>query len=322
MREIVLVTSGGGSTGGAELVHQLSDVLVNAGLPARILYYPFDRAHEPHPAVAGYRTHIIRKSEVSANALMVFPEVATYRIAEFPGRGIVLWWLSVDNYFGSRKIKYWLGNRLAPWTFLDMRRPRQRDRIDLHLYQSEYARQFLERVGAPRTAYLGDYINQAFLIAGAGVDPGQKEDILAYNPAKGLEITRRLIAQLPLGVAVPIAGMARPEVMALLARAKIYIDFGHHPGQDRIPREAATLGCCVITNRKGAAANLRDIPIPDAYKIDDGAPDFMAGATRLIDEIFTDFPTHHAHFAAYREMILGQKAQFEQGAVDLFRALT
>jgi hypothetical protein len=322
MRPIVLVTGGGGSTGGAELMHQLSDVLVRAGLPARLLYYPFHRAHEPHPAVAAYKTHAIRAAEVPADALMVFTEVSTYRIAAFPGRRVLLWWLSVDNYFGSRKIKYWLGNRLAPWTYLDMNRPRQRDRIDLHLYQSEYARLFLEAIGAPRTAYLGDYINQAFVDAGAGVDLAKKQDILLYNPAKGLKVTRRLLAHLPPGVAVPIAGMPRAQVIDLLARAKVYIDFGHHPGQDRIPREAATLGCCVITNRQGSAGNDRDIPIPDAYKIAETAPDFTLQATALIGDIFADFASHHGHFAAYRQMILAQKARFETEAVEIFRALT
>jgi hypothetical protein len=322
MREIVLVTSGGGSTGGAELLHQLSDVLLAAGLPARLLYYPFDRAHEPHPALAAYKTHPIRKSEVPADAVMVFPEVATHRIADFPGRRIVLWWLSVDNYFGSRKIRYWLAGGLAPWRFLDMANPRQRDRIDLHLQQSEYARLFLESVGAPRAAPLGDHIHQAFLTAGVGVDLTKKEDLLLYNPAKGLAVTRRLLTHPPPGVARPIAGMPRAEVIDLLARAKVYIDFGHHPGQDRLPREAATLGCCVITNRQGAAANDVDIPIPPAYKIAETAPDFTLQATRLIGDIFADFPRHHAEFAPYRAMILAQKVRFERQAVEIFRALT
>jgi hypothetical protein len=321
MREIVLVSSGGGSTGGAELIHQLSDVLLTAGLPARLLYYPFDRAHDPHPAVAGYKTHIIGKSEVAADAVMVFPEISTYRIAQFPGRRIVLWWLSVDNYFGSRRTRYWLRNGLAPWDYLDMARPRQRDRISHHLYQSEYARLFLEGIGASNTAYLGDFINQAFLQAGGDVDLANKEDIVIYNPAKGLEVTRRLLARLPPGVGVPITGMTRAEVMRLMARAKVYIDFGHHPGQDRIPREAATFGCCVITNRRGSAANPVDIPIPDAYKIAETAPNFIEQTARLIDDIFTHFPHRHADFAAYREMIRRQKARFEEDAVDFFRAL-
>jgi len=44
---------------------------------------------------------------------------------------------------------------------------------------------------------------------------------------------------------------------------KLYVDFGKHPGKDRMPREAAVHGCCIITGRRGAAGNPFDIPIPN-----------------------------------------------------------
>jgi len=47
----------------------------------------------------------------------------------------------------------------------------------------------------------------------------------------------------------------------------MYIDFGTHPGKDRIPREAALRNCIVLTNRNGAADNNVDVPIPNEYKI-------------------------------------------------------
>ena len=33
---------------------------------------------------------------------------------------------------------------------------------------------------------------------------------------------------------------------------QVYIDFGHHPGQDRLPREAVQCGCVVITGTRGS----------------------------------------------------------------------
>jgi len=322
MRDIVIMAGAGQSTGGAELLHQLAHVLGAAGLRAHILYFPFDRAHGHHAALGMYAFDIIRIEDVPDDAVMVFSEVSSYQIARFPGREIVFWWLSVDNYFASRKTKYWVANRLAPWAFLDMAKPRQRDRIHHHLFQSEYARLFLEKVGAPRVAHLGDYINDAFFAAALGVDIDRKENILLYNPAKGLEVTRRLLAAPRNYEAIPISGLSRAEVIGLLTRAKIYIDFGNHPGQDRIPREAATLGCCVITNRRGSAANAFDIPIPDLYKINEASPTFIARAHDLIGDILERFPHHHARFAAYRDMIAHQKTDFERAAVDLFGALS
>lgn len=48
----------------------------------------------------------------------------------------------------------------------------------------------------------------------------------------------------------PIINMTRDEVIRELQRAKVYIDFGNHPGKDRIPREAAILGCCAIVGKR------------------------------------------------------------------------
>ena len=67
----------------------------------------------------------------------------------------------------------------------------------------------------------------------------------------------------------PIEKMTPAQVQELLAQAKIYIDFGNHPGRDRIPREAAISGCVVITGKRGAAANDIDINIPAEFKFDE-----------------------------------------------------
>jgi hypothetical protein len=62
--------------------------------------------------------------------------------------------------------------------------------------------------------------------------------------------------------------MKRNEIIDLLKKAKVYIDFGNHPGKDRIPREAAVLGCCVIVGKRGSAKYYEDVPIPEEYKFD------------------------------------------------------
>ena len=70
---------------------------------------------------------------------------------------------------------------------------------------------------------------------------------------------------------VPLVGMSNDQVLNYLKTSKVYIDFGNHPGKDRLPREAAICGCCIITGKKGAAAFKEDIPISETYKFDDKA---------------------------------------------------
>ena len=43
------------------------------------------------------------------------------------------------------------------------------------------------------------------------------------------------------------------------------MDFGFHPGQDRLPREAALLKNCIITNREELSF-YKDMPIAEEFK--------------------------------------------------------
>jgi hypothetical protein len=92
--------------------------------------------------------------------------------------------------------------------------------------------------------------------------PGEERtsDVL-YNPLKGMHYTDAiwkrsgsLIKIRPIGSGLDGRDQVSPEeVRRMLKRAKVYIDFGPHPGMDRLPREAALAGCCVVTNREDAA---------------------------------------------------------------------
>lgn len=321
MREVVIVSGGDGATGGCELLHQLSDVLISAGIKTKFLYWPFRKYFEKPKPYENYKTVTIRKHQVSADSIIVLPEVYSYFIDEFPGHQIVFWWLSVDNYFGSRKPRFFIRNLLSPFSFVDVRTPQGRRKIHHHLVQSEYARHFLQSAAGCESRFLGDFINDEFVVRGSSTSVDQKEDIVAYNPAKGVETTRKVISRLAPGTAVPIVGMSRGEVMDLLARAKVYVDFGNHPGQDRIPREAAALGCCVITNQRGSAANDIDVPVDRAYKIDDNESDFAVRAADKIGEIFSNFEDHSKNFSDYRAMIRAQKWLFERDALEVFKPL-
>jgi hypothetical protein len=175
----------------------------------------------------------------------------------------------------------------------------------------------LHRHGVTNIAPLSDYINRRYINASASVIPGRKENIVVYNPAKGVEQTQILMSSLQGYSFVPIQNMTADKVAELLARSKVYIDFGNHPGKDRIPREAAISGCVVITNRRGAAANPVDIPIDETYKIDDTSPKFIATADTLLGSVMRDFMTHHERFAGYRAKIASEEEEFTRAALEV-----
>jgi hypothetical protein len=90
-----------------------------------------------------------------------------------------------------------------------------------------------------------------------------------------------------------------------MTQSKIYIDFGHHPGKDRFPREAASCGCLIITSFEGSAQFFNDVTIDPKYKFNN-----IDGVSDLIKDIFENFSDHFDNFGLYRKMIADEKEVF------------
>lgn len=313
MTKIVVICPGGAATGGVELLHQLVDAINFVQDRAVICYYPFDKKFETSSVYKKYNCPIINFKDIAKNECrIILPEVYTYLSARFKLENVYLWWMSVDNYKNSSSWKFALRNKFLPWNYLDVnRKPELVENLGGHLYQSEYAKIFLESRGATRIFDVSDYINDVYVSRSVNLDYQSKKNIIAFNPAKGIEQTKKIQELLKNIEFRAIVNMSRSEVMDLLESAKIYIDFGNHPGKDRIPREAAALGCCVITNRRGSAGNSVDIPIPDRYKIDDGCENFANKVADVVGEVFDDFSYCSAEFNLYRSMISSERRLFK-----------
>lgn len=289
-------------TGGPEALHQLVDALVGLGAPAALAYVapgpgrPFRASVTPAETPAAYRRYRVPlwrdRLPDERDVVVVLPEIWTLAALEFAAARVGLWWLSVDNNLASGMGRY----------FGQPRPPRP----PIHLVQSAYARAYLAAHGAVGVP-LSDYLSDAHL--GRPVAGGRGRRI-AFNPKKGFETTVRIIRRaVELGLEaewVPIAGLDAAGVAGLLATCRVYVDFGPHPGMDRLPREAAIAGCCVVTGRRGAAAFEADVPIPARFRVPDEDVDL---AVERIAECLDDAGAGDA-FEPYRAWIRGQRDRF------------
>lgn len=310
------------ATGGPELLHQLAHALIELGINAVMYYIPNGHPDPVHPEYVRYDVPFAREIEDRPDNVLIVPEVSAKFLDGFSQIQKVLWWLSVDNYYcydnhgrfrvQKKKINDFL-NRFGFFNplFFDSKLKK----IDLHLVQSYYAKAFLERRGIRNIAYLSDYLNDDFLSIETPLDA--KENIVAYNPKKGYEFTKRIIAFDDSLQFVPIQNMTREEVVRLLQKAKVYIDFGNHPGKDRIPREAAMLNCCVITGKKGAAGYEEDVAIDEKYKFADTNGN-IAQIVEMIKKCVNDYDDAIEDFEAYKKRIAGEKNVFLADVMQIF----
>jgi len=304
-------------TGGAEALHQLVHHARKLNHEAYICYY--DRSEQVTEAYRNYNVTVARVPLDASDATVVVAETHPDGLATIDKARRAVWWLSVDNYFAAREPEASPPYDETSSFLAGLCHPSKRI---THLAQSEYAQQFLLRRGV-RARMLTDYLSAPFLARATEAQQQAKKDVVLYNPKKGLAFTERLM-EASKGVLewVPIQGLSADGVAELLAESKLYVDFGEHPGRDRIPREAAISGCCVITGTRGAAGNDVDIPIPQRFVLAEGMPDVVQRFIDLSMDTMRRFDEVSGEFASYRETITNQETLFATEVGDFLAAMS
>lgn len=326
------------TTGGVELGHQLVDYLAKLSMPVYAVYIekgeiaPDAVVPEPYRK---YRITISKNIEDKAENIIVIPEVMPEITRQFNHAQMAFWWMSVDNFTcrylsvlpfqWSAKKSFWQNIKknvhialsrlpLASMNILSYFR-KNKERM-IHLYQSEYAHQYILNHHLGLCEKLSDYINPD-LFPKTAIDRAAKRDIVLYNPAKGYEFTKKIMAACPEIEFIALRGMSRAQLSKVMDAAKIYIDFGNFPGKDRLPREAILHDCCVLTGRFGASAYYEDVPIDEAYKFDVTDENVPAIAAK-IRYVLSNYDSIVGQFDIYREIVAGEQELFYKEIVSIF----
>lgn len=352
-RKIFVLGDSNVITGGPEAVHHLTHLLHRLGEDAYVVYSPDPEAPVPAP-YARFRVKVARKVEDKPGNLVIAAESSPERLNKVRHAARAIWWLSVDNApfqpplasLARRGAYHFLfrkginrSERLKrafsgiDRAFFTMPSERKRGLIAnyvfrsgavrdpygiIHLAQSGYAMDFLRRYCGARARYLREPINARFLKSPAKLSG--KKDIVIYFPKKGAEATAKLVRAAPELNWTPIKGLSDAQMLSLFRSAKVYVDFGPHPGRDRIPRETAACGCCVIVGKNGSAAYHQDIPVPAGYKFpaDPLEPRKVAAAIR---GCIAGYSARIRDFAEYRRSIRAAPRQFASDARSLLSEL-
>jgi len=265
----------GAETGGPEALHQLVDSLNRRGRDAALIPMPSTRWNREVETYKKYCAPWLNGRPADLSSnSVVVPEIAP-ELLDTIGRANKYVWLLAKAEPTRDDCKY--------------------------LAQSEYAR-------VPGAMMLSDYT------VGEGHTGPHKTNIIAYNGNKGATKVEAVARFLPQYEFVAIRGMSRSEGASLLSRAAIYLDLGHHPGKDRLPREAAKAGCVVVTGRDGSAGNDIDVPIEE--KIVEGAdPEVTAVVVEFFMKHLEQF---YDNQKTYREKIAMERAVFYAEVREIF----
>lgn len=285
-------------TGGPESIHNLVDRLRRFGHDAKIVYLPDINNPTPDEYKDYYIEYTNRVEDKEHNILIV-PEIWTDKLNDYNAIQKSIWWLSVDNHFSNGN-KFDFNNSL--------------NRKIAHLFQSKYVEKFLVDSGAAHLHPLNSSLNKIFYNK---FKEKKREDYVLYNPSKGFEFTSQLMQIAPTLNWKAIKKMSRDEIVNLMRKSKLYIDFGPFPGRDRMPREAALNGCCLIVGHRGAANFYQDIPISPEYKF---KVDPLESNTviKKMQDCLTNYEERVKDFGYCRRKIQATDEQFKIEVTQIF----
>lgn len=333
IKKIILICPASVKTGGTELIHQFAYYInTNSKLECLIYYIKKDeRRSVTDKDFLKYKPIVTDKIDDNADSLLIVPEINVLFLNGFNSIKKSIWWLSVDN-FGKEyepffKFKTYTSKSHAMLSCIHnldfIKKPLRLNDVkksiknaDFNMFQCEYCKEYVtKRYHIQNNIYmLSDYISDEY--ANSTIDYSKKKNWIAYNPRKGFEITKKLIEFAPDLDWKPIENMTTEQVKDFLQECKVYIDFGNFPGKDRMPREAAMSGCCIITGTRGAAKYQQDVDIPKQYKFDDPLNNKKEVIT-CIQNCLNNYEDKINDFSNYRKEIKGEKKKFYQ-EIDSF----
>jgi hypothetical protein len=320
--KIYIFCPAGNATGGPEALHQLSYHLNELGFNAFMFYYVTpDSQGLVHDDYKKYQQPYVTELENKRDHIMILPETYLFPIFKRKFNLIrkVIWWLSVVNYYktqkpgiNSGKPKRFLGafwkRKTASFAIL-------KQTGVLSIAHSYYSLAHLRENGIDPVGQISDYMNDTFFEFAR--PETKKEDIIIYNPKKNDEFLQEIIS-LTQGLKwIPLVNMTPQEVAGWMNRAKLYVDFGYHPGKERMPREACIMKCCMIIGKTGSASYHQDMPIPEKYRFGK-SEDQLPHIVDRIKYCLTNYDTIIDDIAVYRRALYHEKEDFIDNIKKVF----
>ena len=326
---IYIICPSNNATGGPEALHQLGEELIKQGFRVYMNYmhYEEEKFNTPiHDFYLHYNVPYTFEIENAKQNLVIFPETFCTYLWEtkFSNLQKIVWWLSVTNFtishklslnFHKKNVKFFiLKQYFKNYPIPSIENVKKTNAI--HLAHSYFSLDFLRTNNFNILGQVSDYMNSQFL-EGNDYRKG-KENLILYNPVKNSDFLEKIKLKTNSLNWIAIEKMTPLEVANLMKRAKIYIDFGYHPGKERMPREACLLDCCLIIGKDGSAKYKEDMPIKDEYhfeKQDQNIP-------QIINQIricLENYDVKINDFSDYKNILLKEKETFSTDVKRIFK---
>ena len=300
LMEILHVCPANCATGGPEAIHAfVCELNKIPGVHARIWYWDI-KYHPPMPEeYKAYGCEYVTELPKDYDGVLIVPEIWANRIMDYPKCTKAVYWLGLDAYAG--------------WHSQEERGAFLKDNSIIHIAQSEYAFDLLKKLKVKYLTKCVDLVNAEYY---EPYEETKRSDAVLYNPAKATPFMSRIMEQCQGIEFKPIRGMTRQQVIETMRGSKLYVDFGEFPGRERMPREAALCGCCLITSKIGSAAYIGDFA--HDYKFDSKEGHIWAIVNR-IRYVLGHYDECRKDFDLFRKCLRADEKRMKEQVKEIVR---
>lgn len=320
-----------GETGGPEGLHQLCYELVNLGINSKIVYYhPWtDRIESEHDGkvcgrynqYTGVESHTPNNiSELDdSNNVIVLPEICRARHIEiFKNAKVVFLRLSNNTKESAPDpINY---DSICDPVFKTCYTGCDSSLIYKKIKETKF-------YDMSKVFMLTPNINLSHIREEKDLK-NVRENVVLYNPAKGnnhiqkiLEISKKIDLDIDIEF-FPLRGMSQDELKDKIYASKVYVDFGHFPGKDRLSREAASGGCVVLLGKRGSGSDWDDFQVEEKVDWDASNDSFdYESICKIIIDMINNYNYYFEKQKSYREIIRKERSLYIEQVKDMVKIL-
>jgi hypothetical protein len=336
MKYIYIYCPGNVITGGIYSLHNLCARLIEIGYNACMYYHSVDEAIINHENIRSFAVPSVDFINDSPDHVLIVSETETLFLSRFHSIKKIVYWLALNSYF-KKPVFRWpfsikmlrkaiqcrnyygysagmLENikRSASWWAKANDTIWQGDII--HMSNSHYVARCCQSKGIEKVYILHNPVREEHYNGSAL--RVQKKPKIVFGPKTPMNLIWLCQIFLPFEI-VRLKYMLPQTVMEHMKEAMVFAEYGNYPGRDRMPREAALLGCVLCSNIRGSAGYYEDMPIPVKYKIADTVCNYPK-IVKLLKHCIRNYTSAKDDFVDYVRSLQEERVNFRANVASVF----
>lgn len=339
MSKIYIYCPGNVISGGVNSLHNLGASLIKNGFEAGMFYHSAEKETLKNTHILSYKVPAFSNIEDNSCNVLIVSETETLFLSQFSNIKKIVYWLGLNYYFKKPPFRFPFNIKLIRKFIIcrnyfgyssgiieNYKRVLNRwnkanDEIwkgnVLHMSNSYYVAEYCKWRGIDKVFVLHNPVRDEYYIESG--HQTVKKNVILFGP----KTSKLLIAICRLYFSykvVRLKHLPAETVKQHMKEAKVFAEFGNNSGRDRMLREAALMGCVVISNTRGSAALYNDMPIPSQYKIPDTFYNYPR-ILKMLKKCIVHYSFMVAGFDEYVQVLNIEKKNFSTNVKEIFSVI-